>query len=77
MISEPHPRFVEPPAIRFPLLDHPPFIHAPCPIMLGVRVGIKCPTPDARWHEEVFISGGNPHLTSRFCRTELGPNPKF
>jgi hypothetical protein len=75
--SEPHPRSVDPPAIRFPLSGHPSFILAPSPIMLGVRVCIKSPTLDARWHEEVFISGGNYHLKSQFCRIELGPNPKF
>jgi len=26
---------------------------------------------DKRWFEHVFISGGNPHLTSWFCNNEL------
>jgi len=26
-----------------------------------------------RWSDNVFISGGNPHITSRFCNDELGP----
>src|SRR4051812_1438054 len=34
---------------------------------------VKSPTSDNIWSEHVFISGGNPHSTSRFCRDELGP----
>jgi len=26
-----------------------------------------------RWPDNVFISGGNPHFTSRFCVVVLGP----
>ena len=26
-----------------------------------------------RWYAQVFISGGNPDLTSRFCGVVLGP----
>jgi len=28
---------------------------------------LKSPTSDKIWAEHLFISGGNPHLTSRFC----------
>lgn len=29
-------------------------------------------TLDNRWFEQVFINGGNHHLTSRFCGVEVG-----
>jgi len=34
---------------------------------------VKSPTSDRTWSDNVFISGGNPHLTSRFCGVVLGP----
>jgi len=34
---------------------------------------VKSPTSDRRWSDNVFISGGNPHLTSWFCGVVLGP----
>jgi len=34
---------------------------------------LKSPTSDKRWHDNVFISGGNPHLTSQFCGVVLEP----
>jgi len=43
-----------------------------CPV-LNVRVCVKSLTSVRRWLDNVFISGGNPHLTSRFCKDELGP----
>jgi hypothetical protein len=39
--------------------------------VLGLRAGVKSPTLDGRWPEDMFINGDNPHLTSRFCRVEL------
>jgi len=33
----------------------------------------KSPTSDMTWPDNVFISGGNPHLTSQFCGVVLGP----
>jgi hypothetical protein len=38
---------------------------------------LRSPASVARWPEYVFISEGNPHLKSRFCRVELGPIPDF
>jgi hypothetical protein len=35
---------------------------------------LRSPTSVAKWPEYVFISEGN-HLTSRFCRVEVGPTP--
>jgi hypothetical protein len=32
---------------------------------------VKSPTSVARYHVYMFISEGDPHLTSRFCRVEL------
>jgi len=34
---------------------------------------VKSLTSDRTWPDNVFISGGNPHLTSRFCGVVLGP----
>ena len=34
---------------------------------------VKSPTSVRSWPDNLFISGGNPHLTSRFCGVELGP----
>jgi len=34
---------------------------------------VKSPTSDRTWSNNVFISGSNPHLTSRFCGVVLGP----
>jgi hypothetical protein len=36
------------------------------------RGGVKSPTFHERWSEAIFIRGGNPDLTSQFCRVELG-----
>ena len=33
---------------------------------------VKSLTLDRTWHDNVFISGGNLHLTSRFCGVVLG-----
>jgi hypothetical protein len=35
-------------------------------------LGVKSLTSDRWWPDNVFISGGNPHLTSRFCGVVLG-----
>jgi len=32
---------------------------------------VKSPTLDRRWSDNVFISGGNLHLTNRFCGVVL------
>jgi hypothetical protein len=40
--------------------------------MKRVIVSVKSPTSDKRWFDNLFISGGNPHLTSRFCGVMLG-----
>ncbi|AES89373.1 hypothetical protein MTR_4g073060 [Medicago truncatula] len=41
---------------------------------MGISVkSVKSPTSDRTWPDNVFMSGGNPHLTSRFCNDELGP----
>ncbi|KEH23235.1 hypothetical protein MtrunA17_Chr7g0243841 [Medicago truncatula] len=34
---------------------------------------VKSPTSDRTWSDNVFISGGNPHLTSRYCGVVLDP----
>ncbi|KEH23647.1 hypothetical protein MTR_7g091670 [Medicago truncatula] len=34
---------------------------------------VKSLTSDKTWPDNVFISGGNPHLTSRFCGVVLVP----
>ena len=51
--------------------------HHLCPCfrfsVLSVRGCVKSPTSNKRWPDNVFISGGNPHLTSRFCGVVLGP----
>jgi hypothetical protein len=36
---------------------------------------VKSPTSVARLSQYMFISEGNPHLESRFCRVELGQLP--
>ena len=43
------------------------------PIVLVVRGCVKSRTSDKSWPDNVFISGGNPHLISRFCEVVLGP----
>jgi len=48
------------------------YVHKPSPIVLVVRGCVKSLTSDRRWSNNVFISGGNPHLTSQFCKYELG-----
>jgi hypothetical protein len=35
---------------------------------------LKSPTSDKRWPDNVFISGGNPHLTTQFCGVVLDLN---
>jgi len=34
---------------------------------------VKSSTSDRWWPDNVFISGGDPYLTSRFCGVVLGP----
>ena len=34
---------------------------------------VKSLTSVRSWPDNLFISGGNPHLTSRFCGVVLGP----
>jgi hypothetical protein len=41
--------------------------------VLGVRECVKSPTLNNRWHEDMFVSGDNVHLTNQLCRVELGP----
>ncbi|KEH42035.1 hypothetical protein MTR_1g060110 [Medicago truncatula] len=40
---------------------------------LSTFVWAESPTSDMRWSDNVFISGGNSHLVSRFCGVVLGP----
>jgi len=49
------------------------YVHEPSPIVLVVRGYVKSSTSDRCWPNNVFINGGNSHLTSRFCRVVLGP----
>jgi hypothetical protein len=42
-------------------------------LILSVRGCVKSPTSVRSWPDNLFISGGNPHLTSRFCGVVLGP----
>jgi len=44
-------------------------------LVFGFLVYVKSPTSDRWWSDNVFISGGNPPITSRFCKVEL--DPKF
>ncbi|AES76280.2 hypothetical protein MTR_6g074890 [Medicago truncatula] len=37
------------------------------------KITVKIPTSVRSWPDNLFISGGNPHLTSRFCGVVLGP----
>jgi hypothetical protein len=55
---------IEPPTI---------YIHTPSTKVLGVRECVKSPTLNNRWHEDMFVSGDNVHLTNQLCRVELGP----
>jgi len=65
LVSEPSPGSVEPPAIRFPLSNHPLiYPHSTCSLF-AVRGCVKY----------VFISGGNPHITNRFCGVVLYVQP--
>jgi len=52
-------------------------IHAPIPKSAGHEGGVlgknPSPTLDMRWPDNVFMSGGSPHLTSRFGGAVLGP----
>jgi len=48
------------------------YVYEPSPIVLVVRGCVKSLKSDRRWLDYVFISGGNPHLTSRFCKIMLG-----
>jgi hypothetical protein len=72
VVLKPPPRSIGQTAIRFPLSDHPPFIYAPNPIVLGMRGCIKGPTSEVRGPKHEFIIRGNPHLTSWFCTDKLG-----
>jgi len=47
------------------------YVNEPSPIVLVVRGCVKSPTLDMTWPDNMFISGDNPHLTSRFCKDEL------
>ncbi|RHN56484.1 hypothetical protein MtrunA17_Chr5g0429981 [Medicago truncatula] len=40
--------------------------------ILSVRGCVKSPTSVRSWPDNLFISGGNPHLTNRFCGIVLG-----
>ena len=57
-----------------PLLLHPKSEH-----YFDYIVAVCCDavflsrTLDEMWPKHQFISGGNPHLTSRFCEVVLGP----
>ncbi|RHN59589.1 hypothetical protein MtrunA17_Chr4g0014961 [Medicago truncatula] len=42
-------------------------------VILSVRGGVKSPTSVRSWSDNLFISGGNPHLISRFCGVVLSP----
>ncbi|KEH25248.1 hypothetical protein MTR_6g016695 [Medicago truncatula] len=53
------------------------YVHEPSPIVLVVRGGVKSLTSDMTWPDNVFISGGNPHITSRFCGVVLDPTTVF
>ena len=48
------------------------YVHEPSSIVLVVRGCVKSPTSNRRWSYNVFISGSNHHLTSRFRKDELG-----
>ena len=39
------------------------YVHEPSPIVLVVMECVKSPTSDRTWPDNVFIRGGNPHLT--------------
>jgi hypothetical protein len=41
--------------------------------LVAIFMYVKSPTLDERWLEDMFISRGNPHLTSWFRKIELGP----
>jgi len=49
------------------------YVYEPNSIMLVVRGCVRSLTSDRRWHDNVFISGVNPHLTIWFCGVMLGP----
>ena len=48
------------------------YVHEPNSIVLVVRECLKSFTSDRRWSDNVFISEGNFHLISLFCKDELG-----
>lgn len=43
----------------------------------AAAIGVKSLTSDISWPDNIFISGGNPHPTSRFCGVALGPTTIF
>ncbi|RHN60197.1 hypothetical protein MtrunA17_Chr4g0022961 [Medicago truncatula] len=49
------------------------YVHEPSPIVLVVRGCVKSPTSDMTWPDNVYINGGNPQITNRFCGVVLGP----
>jgi len=60
-VSEPSPRSVRPPAFKFPLSGHPPFIFTLHMFIPGHEGGVllKSPTSHKKLPENVFISGDN------------------
>jgi len=68
-LQDPLGHYYQVSTIRSPTI----YVHEPSSIMLVVRRCVKSPTLDRTWSDNVFISGGNLHLTSRFCGVVLGP----
>jgi hypothetical protein len=48
------------------------YIHAPSPIVLGVRGVLRSLTSDVSWHGQLFIRD-NHHFTSWFCKNKFDP----
>jgi len=45
--------------------------------MSSICVGVKSPTLNKRWFDNVFISGDNPYIISRFCEVVLASTTIF